>query len=118
LVAPTRSSKQARNGRAAASLLVGLLAVAALPVAIALAEYADRYDLLQALWAVPVALVLGLAAVLLSRRARVRVERTLGRVGGEGTARVGRTLGVLGIMLGLSGAIAVGVYLVLTRFFE
>ena len=100
------------------SLLVGLLAVAALPAAIALAEFDDRYDLLQAGWAVPVALVLGLVAVLLARRARVRVERTLGRVGGEATARVGRTLGVLAIMLGLSGAIAVGVYLVLTRFFE
>lgn len=100
------------------SLLVGLLAVAALPTAIALAEFDDRYDLLQAGWAVPVALVLGLVAVLLARRARVRVERTLGRVGGEATARVGRTLGVLAIMFGLSGAIAVGVYLVLTHFFE
>jgi small neutral amino acid transporter SnatA (MarC family) len=117
LVAPTRSSRD-RNVRAAASLLVGLLAVAALPTAIALAEYADRYDLLQALWAVPIALVLGFAAVWLARRARVRIERTLGRVGGERTARVGRTLGVLGIMLGLSGVVAVGVYLVLTRFFE
>jgi hypothetical protein len=118
LVAPTRSSKPERNGRAAASLLVGLVAVAALPAAIALAEFADRYDLLQAGWAVPVALVLGFAAVVLARRARVRVERTLGRVGGEATARAGRVLGVLAIMLGLSGAIAVGVYLGLTRFFE
>jgi hypothetical protein len=118
LVAPTRSSKPARNGRAGASLLLGFLAAAALPAAIALAELEHRYDLLQAGWAVPVALVLGLAAVLLSRRARVRVERTLGRVGGERTARVGRTLGVLGIMLGLSGAISVGIYLALTRFFE
>ena len=86
MIHPKRSSR-ARNGRAAASLLIGLLAVAALPTAIGLSEYADRYDL-------------------------------VGRVGGEGTARVGRTLGVLGIMLGLSGAIAIGVYLVLTRFFE
>lgn len=107
-----------RNGPAAASLLVGLLAAAALPAAIALAEVADRYDLLQAGWAVPAALVLGLVAVLLARRARTRVERTLGRVGGGRMARAGRLLGVLGIMLGLSGAIAVGVYLVLTRFFE
>jgi hypothetical protein len=118
LVAPTRSSKPARNGRAAASLLLGFLATAALPAAIALAELQDRYDLLQAGWAVPVALLLGFLAVWLARRARVRVERTLGRVGGERTARVGRTLGVLGIMLGLSGAIAVGIYLALTRFFE
>ena len=118
MVAPTRSSKPARNGRAAASLLVGLLAVASLPAAIALAELADRYDLLQAGWAVPVALVLGFVAVVLARRARIRRERTLGRVGGERTARMGRFLGVLAIMLGLAGAISVGVYLGLTRFFE
>ena len=62
--------------------------------------------------------MLGLVAILLARRARERVERTIGRVGGERVARAGRTLGVLGIVLALAGAIAVGVYLVLTRFFE
>jgi hypothetical protein len=56
--------------------------------------------------------------MLLARRARFRVERTLGRVGGLRLARIGRMLGVLGIMLGLSGAISLGVYLVLTRFFD
>jgi hypothetical protein len=118
LVVPTRSSKRARNVSAAASLLVGLLAVAVLPAAIAVAEREERFELLEAGYAVPAALVLGLGAVLLARRARRRVERTLGRVGGLRIARVGRALGVLGIMLGLSGAISVGVYLVLTRFFD
>jgi cytochrome c biogenesis factor len=118
LVVPTRSSKRARNGLAAASLIVGLLAVAVLPSAIAVAEREERFELLEAGYAVPAALVLGLGAVLLARRARLRVERTLGRVGGLRIARVGRALGVLGIMLGLSGAISVGVYFVLTRFFD
>jgi hypothetical protein len=118
LVVPTRSSKRARNGRAAASLIVGLLSVAVLPAAIAVAEREERFELLEAGYAVPAALVLGLAAVLLARGARRRVERTLGRVGGLRLARAGRILGVLGIMLGLSGAIALGVYLVLTRFFD
>ena len=92
--------------------------MAALPSAIAVTEREERFELLQAAYAVPVALALGLAAVLLARRARLRVERTLGRVGGLRVARVGRALGVLAIMLGLSGAISVGVYFVLTRFFE
>jgi hypothetical protein len=118
LVVPTRSSKRARNGRAAAALIVGLLAVAVLPAAIAVAEREERFELLDAGYAVPAALVLGLGAVLLARRARLRVERTLGRVGGLRLARAGRIFGVLGIMLGLSGAISVGVYLVLTRFFD
>ena len=118
MVVPTRSSKRARNGRAAASLIVGLLAVAVLPAAIAVAEREERFELIEAGYAVPAALLLGLAAVWLARRARMRVERTLGRVGGLRLARVGRILGVLGIMLGLSGAISLGVYLVLTRFFD
>jgi hypothetical protein len=118
LVVPTRSSKRARNGRAAASLIVGLLSVAVLPAAIVVAEREERFELLEAGYAVPAALVLGLAAVLLARGARRRVERTLGRVGGLRLARAGRILGVLGIMLGLSGAIALGVYVVLTRFFD
>jgi hypothetical protein len=118
LVVPTRSSKRARNGRAAASLIVGLLSVAVLPAAIVVAEREERFELLEAGYAVPAALVLGLAAVLLARGARLRVERTLGRVGGLRLARAGRILGVLGIMLGLSGAIALGVYVVLTRFFD
>jgi uncharacterized integral membrane protein len=118
LVVPTRSSKRARNGRAWASFIVGLLAVAVLPAAIVVAEREERFDLIEAGYAVPAALVLGLAAVLLARGARRRVERTLGRVGGLRLARAGRILGVLAIMLGLSGAISLGVYLVLTRFFD
>jgi hypothetical protein len=105
----TRSSR-AGNGRARASLLLGLVAAAALPAAIAASELWDVIRLIEASAAIPVAFVLGLAAVLLARGARERVRRTLGRVGGTRVAAAGRALGAVGIALACSGTIAVGFY--------
>jgi hypothetical protein len=90
-----------------------LLAVAALPATIAAAEVWKLIRLIQASAAIPVAFVLGVAAVLLARGARERVRRTIGRVGGARLAAAGRALGALGIALAVSGTIAVGFYLVL-----
>jgi hypothetical protein len=113
----TRSSRSG-NGRARASVLVGLLAAAALPLTIAAAEVWNRIRLIEASAAIPVAFVLGVAAILLARGARERVRRTIGRVGGERLAATGRALGVLAVMLACSGAIAVGFYYVLRRVAE
>ena len=110
------SARRERNGRARASLLVGLLAAAALPAAIVVAQLTDAYQLLRAAAAIPVALVLGLVAILLARGARLRIDRTLGRVGGEGAANAGRLLGVLAFLLGIAGTIAVAFYYVLQRY--
>ena len=95
--------------------MAGVLAAAAIPVAIAIAELLGYYDLLEAAAAIPVALVLGALALVLARRARHRLQRTVGRVGGGGAARVGRALGVLGICLAISASISVGFYVFLTR---
>ena len=104
------NGKPARNGRATASVLVGVVAVAVLPSAIAVAERTELLELIEAAGAIPLALLGGIVALVLGRRARREVERTIGRVGGAGRARVGRALGVLGICLALSGTIAVAVY--------
>ena len=111
MAAPTPSS----NAPAYAALVAGVLAAAAIPVAIALAELLGYYDLLKAAAAIPAALVLGVAAVVLARRGRHRLQRTVGRVGGGGAARAGRVLGVLGICLAISASISVGFYVFLTR---
>jgi hypothetical protein len=89
-----------------------LVAVASLPVAIAVTEWRNDLRLLQAGFAVPVEAVLAIAAIWLARRARQRLQRTLGRSGGEAPARVGRILGWLGLYLALIGAISLGVYFV------
>ena len=93
-----------------------MLAVAALPAAVAFAQISSRVKLTQAAAGAPVAAVLGAAALLLARRALRRSERTLGRAGGEGVARAGRVLGVIGLCLAASAAIAIGFYGLLVHY--
>jgi hypothetical protein len=99
-------------------VLVGLVGAAALPAAVGVAERTDLIRLIEAAGAIPVAAVLGIAAIIVGRRARRRVERTLWRVGGASIARLGQALGMLGVCLAASGAIAVAFYYALTRLAE
>jgi hypothetical protein len=118
LAVRTSSSKRERNVRAGASVLVGLLAIAVVPGAIVAAEVLQRFELLDAGFAIPIAFVLSIAALLLARGARQRVERTLGRVGGRRLAFLGKALGLLALALACSAAIAVASYFALERFAE
>jgi hypothetical protein len=113
MAVPTRSSSSP-NARAWGSVVVGLLSVACVPAAVAVAHYRD-IELLKAGWAVVPGLVLGVVSVMLARRARRRTERTIGRIGGRGLTRAGRLLGALGIYLALAGALSVGIYELLNR---
>jgi len=103
-----------RNGPALWSLLLGLLAAAALPAAVA---YAYRSATLELIWAgvaVPVALVLGLAAMAAAGAAERRARMTLLRRSGSAVARMGRLLGLLGVLLAGTGSIALAVYAILS----
>jgi hypothetical protein len=93
---------------------VGLLAVATMPAAIVATRYLEDYELVHAGFAIPVGMALGVGAVALARRGRMRIERTLGRAGGRRAASIGRFLGVLGFCLAVTGAISVGTYAVLS----
>jgi len=95
-------------------VLLGLLAVAAVPAAIGVASYSE-VELIEAGWAIAPAAILGMLALWLARRARRRSERTIGRVGGVRVTRVGRFLGALGIYIALAGALSLGVYWLLDR---
>ena len=97
---------------AVVSLLVGVLAAAAIPVGILITNYRNDLRLIHACYAVPVAAVLGFVAIRLARRARRRLERTVGRAGGAVPARLGRILGWLGLYFALIGAIALAFYYV------
>ena len=97
---------------AVVSLLLGLLAVFTIPVAILVTDQRNDLRLIHAGFAVPVAAILAIAAIRLAKSARTRLERTLGRAGGEVPARLGRLLGWLGLYLALIGAISLAVYYV------
>ena len=103
------------NHRATLAVVLGAIAVAALPAGIYLAQRSQRIGLLDASFAIPVAAIFGVAAVLLSRGARGTIARTLERAGGFRRVRAGRLLGILGICVALSASIAVGFYELLVR---
>ena len=105
-----------RNRRARWSLVAGALAVAALPVAVTVAELTRSVRLLYAIAAVPLAVPLGIVAIVLARRALREVQITLGRVGGEGAARVGLVCGFLGVYVGITATLALGFFGLLTLF--
>jgi hypothetical protein len=81
-----------------------------MPLAIVGTRFAHTYRLLDAGYAIPLGLVLGVAALLVAREARRRDERSLGRLGGRRAVRAGRILGTLGLCLALTALISLGVY--------
>ena len=103
-----------RNAPAVLSVVVGLLAIAALPATVVYADRSGRLELIWAGAAVPVALVLGLLAHGLARRGRRRAELTLlGRTGSR-AARLGSILATLALLIGGAGVTALVVYALLT----
>jgi hypothetical protein len=100
-----------RSSRAAwGSCLAGLASVAALPLAIYLTRFSERYELLHSALAIPVAAALGLLAVALARRARRPSALSLAGDSGLGLATAGRILGLLGLCLAAAGLVALAVY--------
>lgn len=90
-------------------MFFGVLSIAAVPVAL----YSTRLkqiDLPHAVAGEAIAgTLLGLIAISLARGARVKVERTLGRAG-EGAAKWGKWLGILGLCLGLTAALSLAFF--------
>jgi uncharacterized protein involved in response to NO len=107
---------RARNPRASASIVVGLIAIAIVPFAIAASRYVDELTLVQSCASAALAAVLGVFAIILARRGRETAQRTLGRSGGEGAARIGRWLGLIAIWLAATTGLALAFYGLLTLF--
>ena len=105
-----------RPGSARASVFVGLLSVATMPVAILATRWSEQYELMQAGFAIPLGAALGLLAIALARRARSRLAPTLGHPRGSRTARLGRFLGLVGFLLALTAAGSLAVYWILSVF--
>ena len=109
------SQSQRLNPRAWLAFLFGLVSAAAIPVAIELTRKVPGAQLLDAVWAIPVAAVAATLSLLFARGARGAIARTLEPVGGAASIRLGRILAVAGICITLSASIAVGLYELLLR---
>jgi hypothetical protein len=92
-----------------------LLAAVVIPAAIVYSRFSERFELLHAAWAIPVATVLGLVALGLARRARRQLRFTLVR-GRHAAARVGRALAILALCLAVTATISIGFYRLLVEF--
>ena len=98
------------------SVLLGVLGLAALPASIMVTERVDGLSLVEAGFAIPAAVALSLAAIVLGRRVSTRKRQTLAELQGTSVARVGRILGYVGLYLAVTAALAVGFYGLLTYF--
>jgi hypothetical protein len=106
LDAPTRSS----SARAWLAVLLGLAGVLTLPAAVDVTRRSQRITLMDAAYAVPLAFLLGLVALVMARRARDNLRWLRLREGGTGPARVGILLGLLAVCLALTAALSVLFY--------
>ena len=89
---------------------LGVVAVVAIPAAVAAAAFTTDVRLLPAVYvAVPVAFVVGLGAVASYRRARAELERSVRRAA-ERPVRIARFLALAGLYLAVTGALALGFY--------
>ncbi len=105
------------SAKAVFAFLVGLLAFGVFPAAAAATRYLD-VALVEAAAAVPAGGLLALLALSLARRVRIENQRTLGRSGGTGLAGLGRALAILALLLAITAALAVGVFLALVLVLE
>jgi hypothetical protein len=102
-----------RNAKAVSALLLAFASIGVLVVAGARTRLGDDEVTAYSYGAIPVSFVAAVLALSLSRRARFDFQRTLGRAGGHAVASLGRSLGLLGLMLSLAAALAVGVWFLL-----
>jgi len=98
------------NSSAWGSLLAGVASVATLPVAIYLTRFSERYDLIHASFAIPLAGALGIVAITLGARAKRRSAVRLVRGSAGRVASAGRMLGIVGVCVALAGVVALAVY--------
>ena len=99
---------RSNRGAARAAVLLGALAVLAIPAGVVAAQLSSQLRLLETMYVVvPAALVLGLMALYAARRARLNAARTLSAAGGVGLARV---VAWAGAYAGVTGALALAVY--------
>jgi hypothetical protein len=85
-----------------------------MPIAIVATRWSTSYELVQAAFAIPVAVALGLVALSLASGRSGIAELDPTRRGGARVARLGRVLAAVGLGLAASATISIAVYGILT----
>jgi len=106
------------NTKAVWAVLAAVGSLAALGALVYLARRYDEVRIMDAVISVSIAFVLGLAAVVLNRRARAEHQRTLGRSGSRLFLGSARLLGTIAFLLAVTAALALAVFAVLVLVFE
>jgi hypothetical protein len=96
------------------ALLFALLALGALIGAAAAARMSDRIGFVEGVWAVPGGILFAILSLSFARGARGEYQRTVGRAGGGRLAAFARVLALIALLIGITAALAVGVFALLT----
>jgi hypothetical protein len=92
------------------ALVLALVGLATLPAAIELSRRSRRVGLLDAGYAIPLAFLLGLVALVMARRALNNLRWLRVREGGTGVASTAVIVGALTVCLALTAALSIGFY--------
>ena len=106
------------NRKAVWAVVTALLSLAALGGAAYASQHYDEVRLVDAVIAVPVALVFGVVAVFFGRGARDEHRRTLGRSGSGAFVAFARFLATVALLLAVTAALALAVFAVLVLVLE
>ncbi len=100
----------ANRARSWVALLLGCAGLLTLPAAIEVTRRSKRIELLDASYAIPLAFLLGLVALVMARRARHNLRWLQLREAGTGVASTAVIVGALALCLALTAALSVGFY--------
>src|SRR6478672_11889356 len=92
------------------ALALAVLGLLALPAAVEVSRRSTRIGLLDAGYAIPLAFLLGLVALIMARRARDNLRWLRLREGGTGVASAAIILGAVTFCLALTAALSIGFY--------
>jgi Ca2+/Na+ antiporter len=98
------------RARAWVALVVGLVGLAVLPAAIEVSRRSKRVGLLDAGYAIPLAFLLGLVALVMARRAKRNLQWLQLREGRTAVATVAVLVAAVTLFLALAAALSVGFY--------
>jgi hypothetical protein len=92
------------------ALVLALLGLAALPAAVELSRRSTRVSLLDAGYAIPLAFLLALIALIMARRAKQNLRWVRLREGGTGVASTAIIISAVTLCLAVTAALSIGFY--------